>query len=410
MPPSYNSREYWNKRFAKETSFDWLLPTSAVQSVIREQLETFPYGKYSEILHIGCGNSDLSHELVSIGEAYFNITNVDFSETLIESAKRKANGPKAVPYLLKTKYGTDPANFDDYLTSIGKTNEGLIERDPDVPWQVQVMDLFPEEAKHAEAQTFMDFVVLTTEPMPVDEKGRTIPGHTQREIRAKAPRPEQVRWIAADLLSFDDVKAKLLLPPVEGEASENEASEMGSGRYDFIIDKSTTDSIACGEDTSITLPYPPCDHHTAQQLTQASIHPIHILALHLALLAPRQGSRWLVFSYSEHRFPFLEDDSKLYANLADGPLPPKIVEAGFPDTGKLWRMEGKWSIETSRNEGREEDSGKGKEACEGRQEMVYRPPELCWVYVLVRTDIAARPQVEQPGQRRRSSVRECMCL
>lgn len=292
MPPSYNSRNYWNQRFSNEDTFDWLLPTCRSTSIVAEQIQHLHNSDRANILHVGCGNSELSHRIPDVVDANTSITNADFSETVIEAAKAKA----------------------EYAHQTTSTN--------------------------------------------------------------------CVKWVSVDLLSIEDIVTKLL-------ASHHAAKRADFEAYDLVIDKGTTDSISCGEDIPVTLPYPVAKDTIPQQkeleTTQAAIHPIHILALHLALLCPRPGSRWLVFSYSEHRFPFLDPsrtNSTLYGDLADGSLARDVLEAGFPDTSKLWRLQSKWSVETAN----------GQDGCgsveDGR--MVHRPPELCWVYVLVRTGLDVR--------------------
>lgn len=205
--------------------------------------------------------------------------------------------------------------------------------------------------------------------------------------KAKDPRSPST-WLAVDLLSVDDVLARLYYPD--------------SDPFTFVLDKSTSDSIACGDDVSIALPYPlqytqpQTPNHLAPPSPPSSprtakVHPLRLLALHLALLCPDQGSKWLVFSFSEQRFPFLEDNPTHFEGLPEGPLSPEVVRAGFPDTRALWRMEGKWAMNVSRTDSEGDVAhgrGGGAERQEGKEgRVVYKPPEVCWVYILVRTDV-----------------------
>ncbi|KAK0424278.1 hypothetical protein QR680_008588 [Steinernema hermaphroditum] len=77
----YREKSYWDRRFAKEAHFEWLADWEKFRHLILPHLN-----KTDRILHIGCGNSRLSHNLVS--EGFANVTNVDFSEVLIENGRR----------------------------------------------------------------------------------------------------------------------------------------------------------------------------------------------------------------------------------------------------------------------------------------------------------------------------------
>ncbi|CAI4223148.1 unnamed protein product [Auanema sp. JU1783] len=69
----YAVKEYWNERFSTEESFEWLKDFSAFQHLVLPELKSD-----SRILHIGCGNSQMSMRLLEMG--FKNITNLDYSE------------------------------------------------------------------------------------------------------------------------------------------------------------------------------------------------------------------------------------------------------------------------------------------------------------------------------------------
>ena len=79
----YSTLEYWNKRYEnnKQINYDWFKNFDQLQS----QLVKLVPNKNSSILHLGCGNSLLGPDLYSLG--YHNITNIDYSSTVIESMK-----------------------------------------------------------------------------------------------------------------------------------------------------------------------------------------------------------------------------------------------------------------------------------------------------------------------------------
>ncbi|OAD02308.1 hypothetical protein MUCCIDRAFT_122964, partial [Mucor lusitanicus CBS 277.49] len=72
--------EYWRKRFEKEKHFEWLVTWDD----IKEEFE--PYLKKDEdVLHLGCGNSELAFDLADSG--YKTVVNVDYAENVIEYMK-----------------------------------------------------------------------------------------------------------------------------------------------------------------------------------------------------------------------------------------------------------------------------------------------------------------------------------
>lgn len=78
-----------------------------------------------------------------------------------------------------------------------------------------------------------------------------------------------------------------------------------------------------------------------------SIHPLHILAIHLALLS-RPGAKWIALSFSRNRFPFLPSyQSELGPDDYDNTMPPQLIARGLPDSAKLWSLVSKEPIADS---------------------------------------------------------------
>ncbi|PSN72787.1 hypothetical protein BS50DRAFT_482795 [Corynespora cassiicola Philippines] len=170
-----------------------------------------------------------------------------------------------------------------------------------------------------------------------------------------------MRWSSADLLDHSS-----LLQACDPSA------------YSIIVDKSTSDSIACADDVYVPLPYhigtrAPRRRSTALTKSTEPIHPLHILAIHLALVA-KPGAKWISLSYSMDRYPF--EDAILDEDLDN--IPQKVIDSGLPDPATLWRLEGKYEIEVPPQE-----SPQGN----GAAFTTHRPKVLHWVYVLVRTDV-----------------------
>lgn len=180
-----------------------------------------------------------------------------------------------------------------------------------------------------------------------------------------------MQWTQTSLLSLDSV-----------------ISTCSLGGYQVIVDKSCCDAIACASWITVPIPYyfklgntatpptsapakstdevPPFDHD------EYSVHPINLLAIHLALVAS-PGARWLALSFSKDRWPFFPDD--------DGPdlerqvqqaLPKDLLGAGFPDPGKLWRMIKKENIVKKTADGQANVPASGLQH---------------WIYVLERTEV-----------------------
>ncbi|KAI9481231.1 MAG: hypothetical protein EXX96DRAFT_649743 [Benjaminiella poitrasii] len=76
----FHEKSYWESRFQEERHFEWLLKWDNVKS----EFETY-LNKNEDILHLGCGNSELAFELSDCG--YKNIINVDYVETVIKYMK-----------------------------------------------------------------------------------------------------------------------------------------------------------------------------------------------------------------------------------------------------------------------------------------------------------------------------------
>ncbi|CAO2650784.1 Nn.00g020760.m01.CDS01 [Neocucurbitaria sp. VM-36] len=141
--------------------------------------------------------------------------------------------------------------------------------------------------------------------------------------------------------------------------------------YAAIIEKSTSDAIACSEDVYIPLPYPIAVRSYAPidlDLRQSSepIHPLYVMAVNLALVA-KPRARWIALSYSNDRFPFVDASSNT-----------GLEAHKFPDPHTLWKLVEKREV-----------GGAEQEPPESTVDNVvtHRPKVLNWIYVLERTDV-----------------------
>jgi hypothetical protein len=145
------------------------------------------------------------------------------------------------------------------------------------------------------------------------------------------------------------------------------------GRFDAVVDKSTSDAISCGE--NIVLQYmdqpgqisnddsinPFCVQHMRLNGDKLiSLEPLHLLAIHMASLV-NPGGVWTVLSYSANRFPFLKP-----AEADDFTRSPIAA-------GRWWRLKSVEEVEAP--------SGQGREG-------VHAPTVMHSLYVLERTEVS----------------------
>ncbi|KAI8074269.1 uncharacterized protein B0P05DRAFT_156122 [Gilbertella persicaria] len=77
----FHQKAYWESRFEREKHFEWLLTWDDVKPIIEPFIQ-----EQQDILHLGCGNSELAFQIVDSG--YTNtIVNVDYAENVIEHMK-----------------------------------------------------------------------------------------------------------------------------------------------------------------------------------------------------------------------------------------------------------------------------------------------------------------------------------
>lgn len=139
----------------------------------------------------------------------------------------------------------------------------------------------------------------------------------------------------------------------------------------LVVDKSTSDAIACGPDVEVRLPRSVED---AVPQVPIKVHPLHILALNLAVVAV-PGARWLSLSYSKERFPFMPT---LFAPQ-HAPLPK-----GMLDPARFWNVMEREEIQT------EEAVGDKYKNIVG--ETVHTVTTSHYMYILERTEQELSPE------------------
>jgi EEF1A lysine methyltransferase 4 len=183
-------------------------------------------------------------------------------------------------------------------------------------------------------------------------------------------------WRTVDLLSPDSV-AILSRPATNGDDEES------PGFFDVIADKSTSDCIACTDDVKVELPYRLPLRAAAERSEPEKpvvkcavhhVHPLHVIAVHLAALARPGSTRWLCLSYSNDRFSFLESGCSSSSNSRNS---DSLVPDGFPDPRALWRIETKQEMVVAEEE---------EQPVDDTRPYVHRPSTVHWLYTLVRTE------------------------
>lgn len=197
---------------------------------------------------------------------------------------------------------------------------------------------------------------------------------TEKRDSVRPSAPQLMRWSCFDLLSLDSTITLM-------------EQQYDRGRlFDLILDKSTSDSISCGGNLNLQLPYPLSINGWTRSIMAsgvaqiAELHPLHLLAVHLAALTTPRTGKWIAISYSEDRFPFLPPYPR---SLSHGLLPETTIQSGFPHPNQLWKLQAKEKIEPEA----EKDETLAQRRDRLRRGIVHRPQVSHWLYVLVRTDV-----------------------
>lgn len=356
-PPPFAQQSYWDQRFREQQdSYDWLQPAEIFDEPISEALTLADDGEPPRILHIGGGTSMLSFHLRAHVRDPKQIHNADYSIEAVEWGRKKE----------KEMFGFD---VDDDSSDDESGEEEVDESDND--------DIVSEQsARRSDAgDVQVESLDASTEinvPFKSTDGQRPILSTTKSHLEM----PMSI-WTQTSLLSLESVILTCSL-----------------GAYQVIVDKSCCDAVACGSDEKIPIPYylqintgkgklkssSDTGHGPDRrresigvQTEEMAVHPIHLMGVHIALLA-KPGARWLALSYSSDRFPFVRDhEPRISAGEWDNSVPQDLLDRGFPDPGKLWRLVGKTGIES-------QYAGKDDKG-------VYRPASHHYLYILERTDV-----------------------
>lgn len=87
MPVDFDKQEYWHQRFATETQFEWLVPSSTFMSILEPHLQNvLDNSTNPRVLQIGFGTSDLQNHLRARG--LVDVLNIDYEPLAIEHGRQ----------------------------------------------------------------------------------------------------------------------------------------------------------------------------------------------------------------------------------------------------------------------------------------------------------------------------------
>ncbi|KAH9937320.1 uncharacterized protein B0H18DRAFT_867595, partial [Fomitopsis serialis] len=135
-------------------------------------------------------------------------------------------------------------------------------------------------------------------------------GQQAETVRTQGRGERSMRWVQADVLQWED-----LAPLVDWENGQDGGAfphKRDGKPFAIVVDKSTSDAIACGEDIKLTASsrcHPAIQKHiVCNGVQEASLDPVQLLALNLASLV-RPGGVWIILSFSSSRASFLGNHS-----------------------------------------------------------------------------------------------------
>jgi hypothetical protein len=120
MAVDFEKQSYWHDRFATETSFEWLLPSSRFMGLIEPYISHL--NTRSQILQIGSGTSDLQNHFRSRG--ILKVTNIDYEPLATEhgqNLEREAFGNVKMRYAVADATSLSPEQQGRYDLVVDKS-------------------------------------------------------------------------------------------------------------------------------------------------------------------------------------------------------------------------------------------------------------------------------------------------
>ena len=216
-------------------------------------------------------------------------------------------------------------------------------------WNTDYSSVAIERGRAVEGERHARSRMSTSSPTGKAESNRL------RETAEQAT--SRMNWEILDLLDDDSV------------------SSLQSQTFDLVVDKSTSDAISCGPDLTVPLLRPRTQSQTDGSIDSMTLHPLDILGINLARLT-NPGGRWLAISYSADRFPFLPTLPSTSSRASTSRT--ESTDEEILTAARYWQLEKKEEIEIEVNAEPSVSEG---------ERPVFRPKEVNYLYVLVRTHV-----------------------
>lgn len=120
MTADFEKQSYWHDRFASETSFEWLVPSSHFMTLVEPYISHL--NTQSQILQIGSGTSDLQNHFRS--REILNVTNIDYEPLAAERGQdleREAFGDVKMRYRVADATQLSPEQQGKYHLVVDKS-------------------------------------------------------------------------------------------------------------------------------------------------------------------------------------------------------------------------------------------------------------------------------------------------
>ena len=89
----YGKVEYWEERYTRDTeAFDWYQRWTGLKDIFVQYISP-----NQQILHVGCGNSKLSEEMLEDG--FLNSVNIDISQVVIKAMQEKYRDKSSMRFM-----------------------------------------------------------------------------------------------------------------------------------------------------------------------------------------------------------------------------------------------------------------------------------------------------------------------
>ncbi|KAG0238910.1 Endothelin-converting enzyme 2 [Actinomortierella wolfii] len=313
MPIPFDSREYWQKRFEHEDTFEWLMPWEVLESHLERLgiLASEDDGRSSQkVLNLGCGNSTLPLDLYRVGYRY--ILSVDFVKEVVDRMRIRCQNA------IGWKEEEDEQGAKVAFAAAEGGRETGIDADQDAPQSSCKKENTPIRAgstnpavaaipSKEQAVTSIDQLSISNETLycsphkatlssvcpsmapsqdgvvHVDGTLKNVPLRERTTTSTSTSTPAEATMPIAAMTQPQQQTQKGLRKQCPLEFREMDCLDLSSlapNTFDLVFDKSTSDAIACGDDDEGTKVKTLCE-----QVARVT----------------KPGGVWCVVSYSQYR-------------------------------------------------------------------------------------------------------------